>query len=1091
MAILDRLWRKKPGAQGRFAIATDNKELRVFVEPPAGAGVIVSPYLAGFLEQVEEEGFAVRTADGYLFEWEALYRLLAHPAYADAGDLLVLPKTRQPEPELSSQGSLEDHDFRIAIGDWRLDGQTLRDTNLAGGILRYAQGEVLLTENLWRLTDAVRQFAGRSREEQNGAANRQSWGRIRSLAIAAGVRLDDFLRRTVVLTPEKLSIGIRKAELGDDKVIEVQPGFDGAPEDWLRVFDRSSKVPDRYDLLTEDGIVQVIVTPKVRTVLEEIKRFPYRRVAGKRAQAFILNPYASLGEDASDVIDERQFEEARSSAGLGYERFTAQFERNALRYPLKVGLLIETYSQTRGVSSETRWLNDEELGDFVRSLGRALDGGSPLLGWQGYDLELQGDALDELARLTQALNDRHSPPILISYADIYDLSHYGSRVHEIGIEKPYFSPYIAKKSGEIGWFPDNIVAVIGWTPEGEIEPLALPLSDDGVTNLRKKIADAETSGSPDIRIPGCPKPLPIGEAKRILEAFDTVGEVVQKSEFDPSAAPKDKTSGSTAKKSPVIRANIQSVDYSEERRDALSSLAGDLVLPRTLRPEVSLLPHQCAGVAWLQRLYSARASYACRGAILADDMGLGKTLQLLTFMAAILEREPSCDPMLVVAPVSLLENWKEEAVKFFSEGALPMLTAYGDDLKFLRVPRESIDERLRNEDGLVKFLVPNWIGTAKIVLTTYETLRDLEFSFATQRWSVLVCDEAQKIKNPSAMVTRSAKKQNVAFKIACTGTPVENSLADIWCLFDFIQPGLLGALNEFSRRYRRPIEAKTEEERAKVEELRQLIAPQILRRLKGDVAKDLPQKIEAEGCRKLPISPRQRELYISALSSFRMRNEQEVRSAFKNHLGLLHYLRLICTDPSERGLDTFRPLPLIEYRQHAPKISWLLAELDSIRKIEEKAIIFCEFRNIQRLLQYYINEVFGLVPDIINGDTSASVYHSDSRQKRIRAFQDRSGFGVIILSPVAVGFGVNIQAANHVIHYTRTWNPAKEDQATDRAYRIGQTKDVRVYYPIVHAEDFVTFDVKLDALLSSKRALAEDMLNGAGDVIAADFGLDG
>ncbi len=183
----------------------------------------------------------------------------------------------------------------------------------------------------------------------------------------------------------------------------------------------------------------------------------------------------------------------------------------------------------------------------------------------------------------------------------------------------------------------------------------------------------------------------------------------------------------------------------------------------------------------------------------------------------------------------------------------------------------------------------------------------------------------------------------------------------------------------------------------------------------------------------------------------------------------------------------FKPEPLGKYRAEAPKLDWLLTQLKKIQLNDEKVIVFCEFRNIQRLLQHYIHEVFGFRPDIINGDTSAAASHTASRQKRIKAFQNEAGFGVIILSPVAVGFGVNIQGANHVVHYTRTWNPAKEDQATDRAYRIGQTKDVYVYYPVVYAEDFQTLDVWVDKLLSVKRELASDMLNGAGDVTPADF----
>jgi hypothetical protein len=174
----------------------------------------------------------------------------------------------------------------------------------------------------------------------------------------------------------------------------------------------------------------------------------------------------------------------------------------------------------------------------------------------------------------------------------------------------------------------------------------------------------------------------------------------------------------------------------------------------------------------------------------------------------------------------------------------------------------------------------------------------------------------------------------------------------------------------------------------------------------------------------------------------------------------------------------------------APKLPWLLTELAHIQAKGEKAIIFCEFREIQRMLRHYVEEVFGFAPDIINGDTSASAKHVASRQKRIKAFQLKPGFGVIILSPVAVGFGVNIQEANHVIHYTRTWNPAKEDQATDRAYRIGQIREVFVYCPIVYADDFKTFDVKLDELLTAKRSLAGDMLNGAGDVKPGDFAVE-
>jgi SNF2 family DNA or RNA helicase len=477
---------------------------------------------------------------------------------------------------------------------------------------------------------------------------------------------------------------------------------------------------------------------------------------------------------------------------------------------------------------------------------------------------------------------------------------------------------------------------------------------------------------------------------------------------------------------------------------------------------------------------------ACRGALLADDMGLGKTIQLLALIAHCLENDPHIEPFLIVAPVSLLENWREEIEKFFEPGTLPVLTLYGPALRQKRLPPAEIENALLGA-GISRLLIRDWLGEAKVVLTTYETLRDLEFSLARQKWSVMVCDEAQKIKTPNAMVTRAAKKQNARFRVACTGTPVENTLTDLWCLFDFIQPGLLGSLQDFGNRYRRPIEAETDEERARVEELRRLIEPQKLRRTKADVAKDLPFKIVDPACRALTISERQRAYYANAVSQFKQGSGGRCTTTLHNQLGLLQYFRALCSDPRPPGPHAYDPQPLAVLEQNSPKLKWMLAELVRIRERNEKVIVFCEFKELQRILQRAIQERTGFVADIINGDSSAAPERTDSRQKRIKRFQEAAGFGVIILSPLAVGSGVNMQAANHVIHFTRTWNPAREDQATDRAYRIGQTKDVFVYYPVIVAQDFVTFDAKLDQLLQIKRKLSQDMLNGCGDVGPADF----
>ncbi len=515
----------------------------------------------------------------------------------------------------------------------------------------------------------------------------------------------------------------------------------------------------------------------------------------------------------------------------------------------------------------------------------------------------------------------------------------------------------------------------------------------------------------------------------------------------------------------------------EELRTLVGDFAGipTAPLPEDLR--ATLRPYQQQGVDWLRFLQRAGL-----GGILADDMGLGKTLQLLTLLAGVFARAPASPPALVVAPVTLLDNWTREISRFFRPGTFRVLTLYGQGLKDLRARPDEIDQPLR-QLGLTRFLRPGWRADCQLVLTTYETLRDYEFSLARELWSVLICDEAQKIKSPAALVTQAAKAMNARFKIASTGTPVENSLTDLWCLFDFVQPGLLGALNEFGRKYKRPIEAKTVREEQALEELNKLFAPQVLRRTKSEVA-SLPAKIEDKNCRELRLSPLQRRLYAAALSAHRQKIEacdkQKVGQAM---LGMLQHLRLLCAHPVWLGQTVDTTQPMSQALVDSPKLSWLMGALEGIRRKGEKVIIFTELREIQRVVQHYIGEQFGQRPVVINGSSETRPEKDQSRQRLIDQFQAQEGFGVIILSTQAVGFGLNIQKANHVIHYTRCWNPAKEDQATDRVYRIGQAKEVTVYYPTVRAEDYVTFEERLGELLTSKRDLAaKTWLNGAEDI---------
>jgi len=1028
------------------------------------------------LNQLEELGYLETQASGLFLSWPNLYRLLAdeHDDREQLLALLQLPALSHFRPSLKSQGSLEDLDFRITLGEWQ-DGVGNRFTpnEIKGAVLSYSGQPFLMDEAVWHLVESVRAFYTLPSEQRSPLENRKAWAEIRRHAQEARTPMADFLQKTVVLSPEKLRLNLNKSALSGSSTIQVEPTFTDAPRQWLDTFDRFATIPERYDIPDGLGIVQVLVSPAVRSVLQEVRRWPGRTIAGKRAEAFIRNPYAALGDDALAVIDEQQFGEARTQAGIQFERFFVEADKDD-KGTLSVTLVIETIG--KGKHSRNRFADTDELAGFIACFERRWRDGHQCFIWQGHELEIFGDVAAQLDELKQLLATWQQPCTkTLTYSEVFDLGRYSERIQGFGAEKTYASPFIARKNDSSGWIPENIEFGLLLAETADSAPHPVSLGEDDLEQWAQVVATSEQAGTAEVVVPGLPEPVPLAQARAWLQEFDTAKQHVQQGQFSPDPS-------KCEKKTLVLKSNIEHVDYQENRQQTLELPSnGQARLPSALRSTVKLKQHQLQGVAWLQHLWRNSPQH-CRGALLADDMGLGKTLQILTFIARCLEDEPAIEPVLVVAPVSLLENWQEEISKFFIEGSLPILLLYGVELKTKKLAKSDIDMQLQAE-GLVQFLQPGWLGGAKIVLTTYETLRDLEFSLAMQPWSIMVCDEAQKIKNPAALVTRAAKKQNVRFKIACTGTPVENSLADLWCLFDFIQPGLLGALNTFGDRYRKPIEAKSDEEQERLDELRNLIDPQTLRRTKAQVAKDLPQKIEVDSCRNLPMSAFQHQLYRDVVEGFR-KQQAPVHS---HHLGLIHYLRLVCCNPCPPGQKNNLHEPLAKRSKQSPKLAWLLDTLDLIQKKQEKAIVFVEFLDLQRQLQHYVGQQLGIWPDIINGSTSAAASAANSRQKRIKAFQEQPGFGVIILSPIAVGFGVNIQAANHVIHFTRTWNPAKEDQATDRAYRIGQTKDVYVYYPVITA-DFVTFDMKLDQLLAWKRSLAGDMLNGCGELSATDFG---
>ena len=1059
--------------------------------------------LSSYLNQLYEEGFGEWSDLKFTIPWENLYGLLKDPSHISSVPLLKIPSYAELITTLNSSGSLTDSNFLIAISSKSLNSNSPVRVN---GAIAEIGGELnLITEANWRLWKKVKEFA-RADASTKPSINKLEWGHIRLLAKQAGARMDHFLSKTIVLTPEKLDIGMKKVEVNGVKVVEILPAFTGCPLGWIKTFDGYDSVQNHYEVADADGLVHLIIDAKIKTVLTEIKRMPGRRVSGKRAEAFIRNPYALLGDDAADVVSEGDFEQALNSAGITFSTFTSIITKDNTGV-VGISLLVASTAEDAISSQSIKFLSPEDVDKFILQVELSIKDSLQCCFWDGWELEIRGDTPEQVSILKEASIEWRKPKLLINYDDVYDLSHYSERIDGIGKEKPYYSPFIAKNKEDEGWFPDNITYGLFWNTEGEDTSVGMVLDKKDFTELNLAYIKAKEAGLKEFSFPGFEGKIPVAEIEPSIEILKQVFTDIGAGTFSPPPKTGGTTKSPSEKMSLLLKPNIAKLDY-QELRNRLDEISlpenAKPKLPKSLRSDIKLLDHQVSGIAWLQHLWSKSPEF-CRGAVMADDMGLGKTLQLLTFIASCIEENSKLDPILIIAPVSLLENWENEIKKFFTENFTTIRTLYGSQLSNVKISKSQIDSQLTS-NGLSNFLRPDWLGNAKVVLTTYETLRDLEFSFAAQKWSIMICDEAQKIKNPNAMVTRSAKKMNVRFKIACTGTPVENSLTDLWCLFDFVQPGMLGALNEFSTKYRRrPFEANTEEEKSEISELRQIIEPQILRRTKDKVAKDLPKK---EIVRKyLSISNFQRTVYGHAIGSFKPKlqkndTKDEIGQRFKNHLGLLHYLRQVCADPRPIGQQANINETLAQNSINSPKMSWLIEQIELIRAKQEKVIIFTEFRDIQRLIQKYIREKFLIDAEIINGDTAAISKTTASRQKKLDIFQAADGFSVIILSPLAVGFGVNIQKANHVIHFTRMWNPAKEDQATDRAYRIGQKKDVFVYYPIIYAgvpileaehsnrveiSPFKTFDVKLDELLEWKRSLSHDMLNGTGDVSTVDF----
>jgi len=460
----------------------------------------------------------------------------------------------------------------------------------------------------------------------------------------------------------------------------------------------------------------------------------------------------------------------------------------------------------------------------------------------------------------------------------------------------------------------------------------------------------------------------------------------------------------------------------------------------------TLRPYQQVGVRWLYLL-----SKLGLGACLADDMGLGKTIQVLSLLL-VLKREAKAKrpPSLLVAPASLLANWAAEIERFAP--SVKALVAHPSALPAAELAA----------------LATERVADVDLVITSYGSLLRMPW-LADTAWHLIVLDEAQAIKNPEAKQTRAAKKLDARARFALTGTPIENRLGDLWSIFDFINPGLLGSSKEFTTLVNR----LAERPHNPYGPLREVVRPYILRRLKTDktVIADLPDKTEVKAfCQ---LSRKQAALYQEAVKELSEQLDDAEGIRRKGVvLSFLMRFKQICNHPSQWLGDGAWT------EDDSGKWARLRDIAEVIAARQEKVLVFTQFREVTAPLAAFLGSVFGRSGLVLHGETEVR-----KRKDLVRRFQEEEAVPFFVLSLKAGSAGLNLTAASHVVHFDRWWNPAVENQATDRAFRIGQTKNVLVHKFVCRG----TVEEKIDQLIESKRQLSQDLLEGGADLLLTEL----
>ncbi len=686
----------------------------------------------------------------------------------------------------------------------------------------------------------------------------------------------------------------------------------------------------------------------------------------------------------------------------------------------------------------------------------------------------------------------------------------GFSLRVAGIGKMVHIPFGQDSDGSNGWFSTNTDSE---PPERLVKLLEC---EEDVVSFEQSYQQAKGQNADSVFVDD--ESIDIRDEQRVTE---TLAEVRENLANPPPETDISNTDDLPIKKEQVSLLLKDTEEHNKDIVNKVSQLNKSITFDRTNLARTPF-PHQESGISWmLSLLKSAQLDnyedmYRVQGALLADDMGLGKTYMTLVMMAEYLtiqrQNNKSEKPILIVAPLSLLENWEQEVDATFNESPFRDIKVLQSarDLKEFRVKgaeRESmqlatvIDDSHADHES-IRYALHVGADAAtrrldmdrRVVITTYQTLRDYQFSLCVIDWGVVVFDEAQNIKNPNTQATRAAKGLKADFKLLATGTPVENSLSEFWCLMDTAQPGLLGDWGYFRERWIKPISSANEEEKAEVRldvgnDLRNAAGQFMLRRTKEDELTGMPTKTIKTGIHKdladnMAFAPElARNMTGGQLLGYNQivedyRAEKAKEQGGGHALTVLQQLRAVSLHP--RLDEVFKQPPsnakdAQRNLQESEKLRVLLDILSDIKNKEEKVIIFATTKKLQAILKICLDKIYELNIHVINGDSKAMATKKDqlSRKGMITDFEAKEGFNIIIMSPVAAGVGLTVIGANHVVHLERHWNPAKEAQATDRVYRIGQKKPVFIHLPCLLHPEYDSFDVNLDKLLAKKTMLRD------------------